>query len=297
VSPDTLARRLAILRRSRCDVLALDEALERLAAGTLPDRAVALTFDDGYYDFQARALPLLQGHGYPATVYLATGRCEHNLPIVQLFLSYVLWKSRDATLDGRGIPGLGGCHPLRTEADRDAVVRSFLRGAYRGRLGAHGKDAGAREVTERLGLDYGVLLASRVLRLMTPDEVRANAAHPLVDFQLHTHHHRTPDDVSEFVREVRENRSRLEALTGRPARHFCYPSGVYREAYLPALTREGVVSATTCDPGIASRNTDPLLLPRFVDTEYITDIEFEAWVTGTACWLPRRTRKAHAAVH
>jgi hypothetical protein len=71
---------------------------------------------------------------------------------------------------------------------------------------------------------------------------------------------------------------------------------MYRAAYLPGLRREGIVSATTCDPGMASRTSDPLLLPRFIDTTFITDVEFEAWVTGIASCLPRRTRRAHPAV-
>lgn len=297
ISADTFARRLAILRRAKCDVLPLGEALERLHAGTLPDRAVALTFDDGYFDFQARALPLLERYNYPATVYLTTLRCEHNYPIVPLFLSYLLWLKRDTLLDGRGLPGLGGLHSLETDAERDALVDDFLRAATATGYGAVEKDAAAQEIAGRLGLDYAALFDSRVLRLMTPEEVRANARHPLVDFELHTHAHRTPENMDAFLWEIRENRTRIEAMTGRRPVHFCYPSGVYRPAYLPALANEGVVSATTCDPGIASRASNALLLPRFVDTEFTTDLEFEAWVTGAACWLPRRTRRAHAAVH
>jgi peptidoglycan/xylan/chitin deacetylase (PgdA/CDA1 family) len=296
VSAATFSRRLAILRRNHCDVLPLGEAVTRLHEGTLPDRAVVLTFDDGYFDFKGRALPLLEQHSYPATVYLTTLRSEHNFPIVQLFLSYVLWKRKAATLDGRGIPGLGGHHALTTAAQRDALVASFLRGAAAAGFGATEKDRAVRAVTERLGLDYQQLFDARILRLMTPGEVSATAG-PLADFQLHTHAHHTPDSVDEFIEEIRENRRRIEAMTGRPANHFCYPSGVYRKAYLPALAREGVISATTCDPGIAGPASDALLLPRFVDTDDVSDLEFEAWVTGTACWLPRRTRKAYAAVH
>src|SRR5688500_5091608 len=77
VSAATLARRLALIKRHRCHVLRLDEGIERLYAGTLPDRAVVLTFDDGYFDFQSRALPLLEKNGFPSTVYLTTQRVEH----------------------------------------------------------------------------------------------------------------------------------------------------------------------------------------------------------------------------
>lgn len=53
------------------DVVPLDDALDRLAAG---DRrpCVVLTFDDGFADVHANAWPLLKERGLPFTLYLAT---------------------------------------------------------------------------------------------------------------------------------------------------------------------------------------------------------------------------------
>lgn len=295
VSSETLRRRFEILRRHGCRVLPLGEAVERLAAGTLPPLAIVLTFDDGFFDFQARALPLLRRFDFPATVYLPTQRCEHNFPIVRLFLSYVLWKRRAATLDGRGLPGLDGRYTLNTARDRRRVVDALDGGMRAARLGLRAKDEVVRQVVERVGVDYMRLFDARLLRLLTPDEVAALAS-PSVEFQLHTHTHQTPADADLFVQEIRHNRERIEAMTGRPASHFCYPSGVYRSEYPALLRREGIVSATTCDPGLASRGSDPLLLPRFIDTELVSDSTFDAWVTGMAGWLPRRSGARSAAV-
>lgn len=295
MSPATLRRRLALLRRCECAVLPLGEALERLANDTLPRRAVALTFDDGYYDFLARAHPLLEEYGYPATVYLTTQRCLHNFPIVRLFASYALWKARHTTLDGRGLLGLDGSYPLSTGADRARVLSLLERAMQHGRMAPAKKDEVVRRLVERLGLDYQDLFDSRVLRLLQPAEV-ARLAREGVDFQLHTHRHRTPSDPDLFVREIRENRERLEEITGQPATHFCYPSGVYRQSYPSLLRAERVVSATTCDPGLSSRRSNPLLLPRFVDTDLVSDAIFETWVTGVADWLPRRSA-GYAAAH
>jgi peptidoglycan/xylan/chitin deacetylase (PgdA/CDA1 family) len=289
-------QRMEILKNTGCTVLPLGEAVERLYAQTLPSRAVVLTFDDGYYDFLVRAWPVLQEYGYPATVYLTTARVEHNLPIVNLFISYMLWLARDRVLDTLGMPGLGGRYGLSTRQDRELAVTDIDRHNVAQQLDARGKDAVAKAVAERLALDYDALVASRVLTLMNPTEVAALAAAG-VNVELHTHLHRTPEDPEVFVRDVLHNRRIIESITGTPARHLCYPSGVYRQSYLAALGRAGIVTATTCDPDMASRTADPLLLPRFVDTCGVSPLEFEAWVTGVASRLPRRTTKAHPSVH
>ena len=53
-------------------VLPLDEAAARLEAGSLPPRAAAITFDDGYADNATVALPALQRAGLSATFFIAT---------------------------------------------------------------------------------------------------------------------------------------------------------------------------------------------------------------------------------
>lgn len=292
VSPATLARRFEILKRAGCQVLPLGEAVNRLYAGTLPDRAVVLTFDDGFYDFKAKALPLLQAYGYPSTLYVATQRCEQNYPVARLLVSYMLWKHRGAVLDARGLEGLDRTYPLATGADRARVVTDMTDRMQREKLGPAAKDVIARQILERLGIDGDRTAASRVLRLMTPAEV-GEVSRAGVDVELHTHRHRTPADPDALVDEVRLNRRKLEEMTGRRPVHFCYPSGVYRLNYLPRLEAEGIVTATTCDPDLASRSSHRLLLPRFVDTDVVSDLEFEAWITGAAIWMPRRTRTKH----
>ena len=72
VSPAHFKEHLEILRRTR-QPLSLTEFVRGLEAGTLPNDAVALTFDDGYVDNLVGGKPHLAAAGVPATVFLATG--------------------------------------------------------------------------------------------------------------------------------------------------------------------------------------------------------------------------------
>ena len=117
--------------------------------------------------------------------------------------------------------------------------------------------------------------------IMAPNEVQALAAAGVM-FELHTHSHKTPETVDRLDYEIATNRHAIATMTGHESRHFCYPSGLYRPELLPWLQRRDVVSATTCDPGLASARSNRLLLPRFVDATPVTPVEFEAWVSGAA---------------
>ena len=284
VSRETFARRLTMLDRHGCAVLPLAEAIQRVYDGTLPPRAVALTFDDGYVDFMRHAWPLLRQHGFPATVYLATMRCEHNLPVVPILLSYLLWNRRDRVLTAPELPGLGGdTYGLKTAAERSRVVGKIT-ACFSVEMTSEARDDVARALAARLDLDYNRIARDRLLAILAPDEVSQLAAEG-VDFQLHTHSHRTPEDAALFREDVRVNRSKLERMTGVRPTHLCYPSGIYRKSYLPLLQAEGVVSATTTYPDIVDSSANPLLLPRFVDANGVSDVKFEAWLLGAAPWI------------
>jgi len=75
VSPAIFAAQLGYLRSAGFTALTAAELAARLAGdtGPLPVRPVVLTFDDGYADFHSRALPLLDEHGFTATLFVTTG--------------------------------------------------------------------------------------------------------------------------------------------------------------------------------------------------------------------------------
>ncbi len=289
MSPEQFRARLHRLRAGGYTVLLLDEAVRKLREGRLPPRAVAITFDDGHHDFHERALPILREFGIPVTVYLTTYYCLDQRAVFDMVCGYILWKGRDRIVDGEPFTGAAGPMRLVTEADRRAACdRIHAQVRDRG-LSAADKDALAARLAGALGVDWERIRSRRILHIMTPDEVR-EAAVAGVDIQLHTHRHRTPREPDAFAREIRDNRAAVAelALPGKPAVHFCYPSGDTDPRFLPWLRDEGVRTATTCEAGLAAPHHDPLLLPRVIDVSTLSDVEFEGWLSGLSSALPRR---------
>ena len=288
MAPARFRERMQLLRARGYAVLPLDEAVRRLYDGTLPPRSVALTFDDGAVDFAERALPILREFDAPATVYLTTYYCGRPEPVFDTGVSYVLWKGRASGADVADLVGVPGPLPLADEAGRAAAIAAVRDHAAAAGMPADEKFALWRRLAERVGVDADALVARRTLQIMTPDEVRA-LPRDLVDVQLHTHRHRTPVDEALFTREIRDNAAAIRAILpdARPLDHFCYPSGIYRGAFLPWLRAEGVRYATTCVPGLAAASAEPLRLPRGVAADTQPLAAFEAWVSGFAGMLPR----------
>jgi peptidoglycan/xylan/chitin deacetylase (PgdA/CDA1 family) len=296
MSPALFRERLQLIKESGATVLPLAEALARLKVGDLPDKCVSLTFDDGTFDFYSRAFPLIKEFGFPVTLYLTTFYCGYNRPVFDVACSYLLWKGRARSLDLQSLTGEDARLDLSMDEARAAALWKIQKHARFHSLSAEEKDSLAARLAGQLGVDYDRLLEHRILHLLKPDEVKQLAAEG-VDVQLHTHRHRTPLDRELFLREIEDNRRNIREMTGVEPEHFCYPSGVYDPAFLPWLREAGVRSATTCDLGLASTDSNSLLLPRLLDVSSLSPVEFAGWLAGVSAALPQRreARKRSAA--
>jgi len=274
ITPEGFRERLQTLRDMDANVLPLGEAIQHLHRGTLPPASVVITFDDGFYDFLKFGVPLLSEFQMPATLYLTTHYCDYRLPIVNLVLDYVLWKSKREFIS---LPDQA--MPIRNYQERQKVVWKLVERADKQGLKTPEKDQMARQIARDLGVDYGPLLDRRMLQIMSPEEA-AKTFESAIDLQLHTHRHRTPRDKVLFQCEIRDNSEYIQRLTGKTPVHFCYPSGDYCSDFLPWLSEMGVISATTCEPGLAAVQSQDLLLPRFLDDSSVDLLRFQSFVAG-----------------
>jgi peptidoglycan/xylan/chitin deacetylase (PgdA/CDA1 family) len=285
ITPETFRSRLEVLKQNGCNVLSLDEAIKRLYAHTLPPKCVVLTFDDGNYDFYRHAFPVLKEFGFPATVYLTTYYSYLNRPVFDVMISYLLYKGEGSILDWPEVIGRG----VELNGQNNSLVDRYLKAYVRtNALSGIAKDDFARELANRLNINYDALCEQRLLHLMNQVEVQEIASHG-IDVQLHTHRHRVSSQYPLFKKELEDNSSRIQELTGSKPVHFCYPGGFLQPQFPTWLAKENIASGTTCEFGLANAKNSRYLIPRVLDASHMSSQEFMGWVSGVLSFFPQRS--------
>jgi hypothetical protein len=171
--------------------------------------------------------------------------------------------------------------PLRitTKADREKVLAVVSELAAK-LCSDSDRQLLLQSVCRHTGVDYELIFSERWFHLMTPIEVEAAAGQGF-SIELHTHHHRITYKSKDCLKdEVIINRDNIEALTGKVPAHFCYPSGKFSTAAWPTLSEEGIASATTTQIGLVDNQSTIYALPRILDGQNISELEFEAEMSG-----------------
>ena len=121
-SPKTFSMHMAYLNDNGYTVLPIHDVIEYLKSGSDSlQKVVAITFDDGFYDFYSNAFPILESQGFPSTVFLPTEAINTNKSSFSL-KSYLSWKQVQE-LHSRGV-SFGShtvTHPKLVELGAEAV--------------------------------------------------------------------------------------------------------------------------------------------------------------------------------
>lgn len=278
MSEQKFCKRVDYLSRKKYPIIELGQAVSMLKRGDLPDSGTVITFDDGWYGFEGKAMDVLLQKSYPVTVYVTSYYCVKREPIFVLLVQYVFWKAtvkRLNLVDLHG--GLDGCVELSNTSE---VSNAILRiNALYECMGTKERMLLIEKLCKSLNVPWGNIQKNKIMYLMSPDQV-VNICEKGVDVQLHTHRHRFSEDLELAKNEVVDNKNVLEPLLGRELKHFCYPSGFWRKDHWSILREAGIQTATTCDPGLNYKHTPELALNRFLDGEHIKQIQFEAEVSG-----------------
>ena len=275
IHPDTFKLRLNYLEKKGFKVLPLDKAVRSLHSNRLPRLPVVITIDDGWQRTLQYADQILKEKRYPYTVYASTYYSKKQSPVVNLVIQYMFWKS-NKRLDKKSLEKLGvEFDRVNTDEEQISVVQKYVDYI----LDYDSRYKFLSQIGEILGVDFSVINDSMRFHLLTAEEIERMSLSG-VDFQLHTHRHRWPLDKKNAFKEIVDNRNFLYPLTKNSLVHFCYPSGFWMPEQFEFLKEMEIVSAVTCEAGFNFKQTSLFRLYRFLDGENITQLEFEAELSG-----------------
>jgi len=238
-------------------VLPLDEAVQRLACGSLPARAAAITFDDGYADNHTVALPILQRHGLRATFFIATGFLDGgrmwNDTLIEAVRRCPLPELDLSTLDL-------GRHAVSSVMDKQAALGAIIRATKYLPLPQRLETSRAVAELAQARLPDDLMMRSSQVRAMHQGGMQIGAhtvTHPILA-------RTAPEEARD---EIGRSREVLQGLLGERVGLFAYPNGKPVADYQPehaAMVRAlGFDAAVSTAWGAATSATDPFQIPRF----------------------------------
>ncbi len=250
--------------RSWFNVLPLDEAAQRLKDGSLPARAAALSFDDGYADNHDIALPLLQKHGLPCSFFIATGFLDGGRMWNDTLIESIRLSTKPL-LDLRGLEDCRGDdlgrHALGDVASRRAALKRLIeRVKY---LAPASRLACVAAIAERAEVHPpdDLMMSSEQVRGLRRAGMQIGAHtvnHPIL----------ATLDASEAADEMARSREALQTLLGERVGLFAYPNGKPGLDYLPGvhpqLVKElGFDAAVSTQSGASRQGDDVFQIRRF----------------------------------
>lgn len=246
------------LLKSLFNVLPLPEAVSRLKAGSLPARAAAITFDDGYADNYTHALPILQKHGLHATFFIATAYLDGG----RMFNDTVIESVRNTKLACLDLSDIQlGVHELgSTAAKRHAIHQILPKIKY---LLPDEREAAAAQLAARAEVEN----LPDDLMMTTAQLKSLHAAGMEIGGHTHRHPILAKLDRTAAHAEIATGKTALEEKLGTRVGLFAYPNGKPGSDYLPEqaeiVCELGFEGAVSTSHGVSTRSSDMYQLARF----------------------------------
>jgi peptidoglycan/xylan/chitin deacetylase (PgdA/CDA1 family) len=289
------SRRLEKVAQMGFSVINLNDAVNALKSGRKLRNSLVMTVDDGWQGVETIAAPLFEKYGFPWTLYLTTYYAQKQTQVSNVTIQYLCWKTSCDEVDLSELGENTSAKLSLTDQRNKALLALHLIHLEHELPTAEDRQVFLRRIALLLKVEHEPVERARMFHLLNMTSVKK--LHDMgVDIQLHTHRHTMGNGVKEIIMsEITENRRVIRAACENNAQHFCYPSGEYEPEDFSALTSSDVVSATTCKAGLNYSNANPLELFRFLDGENISDIQFEAELSGFSDLLRQVWRKFFAS--
>jgi peptidoglycan/xylan/chitin deacetylase (PgdA/CDA1 family) len=281
VKPQHFAEQMEALQKY-AHPIRLDELVQASTIGRIPDRAVAVTFDDGYADNFFNAKPVLERYNIPATVFVTTEYIGQDCEFWSDELERILLQPRTLpdTLNLH-IAGTSYQWELRsathyTEAEhrRDRHLkageeRPGTRLAFYFSLWEHLAPLPAAQQKDALsairdwsGTKVNFRSACRPLNV---EELRSLVQCGMLEIGAHTvSHAQLPAHSKEYQRgEILKSKIVLQEILSHRVTSFAYPYGEYNQDSVKLVEKAGFTSACTTNERSVQNKCNCFELPRF----------------------------------
>jgi peptidoglycan/xylan/chitin deacetylase (PgdA/CDA1 family) len=252
VTPSQLDNQLATLR-SAYDIRALSDILTAVMAGDPPtEPTAAITFDDGFRDTLTNAVPILERHGVPATVYVATEFLD-GPPPYEYRLAAALEAATHLEVTVGDLNVDRQLHDEQSHKEAYATLRQATKFA---------SPAMRQTLLEAVSAP-----ATCDCAMLTTDELQTLADHQHIEIGGHSHEHvpLTALDADSQRSTIRRCKERLEEILDEPVTLFSYPYGDRSPAVERAVETAAFDSAVTTKPVRCTADTirkKPFAIPR-----------------------------------
>jgi peptidoglycan/xylan/chitin deacetylase (PgdA/CDA1 family)/GT2 family glycosyltransferase/SAM-dependent methyltransferase len=259
VSPEDFRAQMEHLARARRP-MPLEELVRAAEAGSLPERAVAVTLDDGDVDALETASPILAALGIPATFFVVSEALDAPREfwwdtLDRIFLASAPLPATLALALGGATARLATDRPEARARARAAIAEHLVR------ADACTRDALVRDLLAWSGVEPEAPAGRRAL---TAAEVRTLAARPGHTIGSHTarHLYLPAQPLAVRIREILDGKVELERALGRAVTTFAYPYGGADATTREVVSAAGFTVAVTTEPVAVRAGVDLLGVPR-----------------------------------
>jgi peptidoglycan/xylan/chitin deacetylase (PgdA/CDA1 family) len=275
IDPEIFAGQMETLARE-WSPLSLGQLAEGFNRRHLPERAVAVTFDDGYADNLELAAPILLEHKIPATLFVATDLIDSGGSPWWDKLASLLLEPAElppslmlSSCDGHQWPIPRLPADQRWSAENapppwEAEAETRLRALYEVWVALRALDTQARETAldEIAAWADAPRPSDRVL--LTWEQLREFADLPGFELGAHTLTHPALPSCSldDARAEIAGGADRLRSQVGVGVEHFAYPFGSWNRSVARLVADLGFRAAYTTDGSAISWRSSPQALPR-----------------------------------
>jgi peptidoglycan/xylan/chitin deacetylase (PgdA/CDA1 family) len=253
------------LRRLFAPVTLRDVRNWIIGSGCLPERAVLVTFDDGYTNSLTHAIPVLCRANVPAVFFLPTGYIggQRVLWPTELYLRIYTWRHSRVPLPLGGDVKIGNDHHSRANlaSSIEELCKTLPNNVCTDYLCGLRQRYQDWEITETFGA-----MAREMFGFLDWDQVRQLHA---LGFELGSHsvEHPILSRISEerLAQELEISKDAIEREVGCECYCFAYPNGGARDftsATAASVRDAGYDLAFTLTGQICDRSQSPVLLDR-----------------------------------